>query len=163
MDPSSIRNMRVFDGQQSDRRPRRTWSEHQAFVQLRKAEKARAVEILKQREVQEREEREKERIRNGGDPDDVYEPKRRHALRDKVFSVFKPSSSGASSTQGTKKQLDEAARRQEELERDSERDHVGEWLDGVEERDHVQRRRRSTSAEEALQHYKRDSERRRPE
>jgi len=89
-----------------------------------------------------------ERIRSGGDPNDAFEPKRRHALRGKVLSVLKSSSSGEPSTTGTKKQLDLAAARQEELERDSERDHVGEWLDGVEERAHGQHGRRWASAEE---------------
>ncbi|GAA5892050.1 hypothetical protein JCM8208_001420 [Rhodotorula glutinis] len=139
--------MPIFDGQQKDRPRRRTWSERQAFVDLRKAERARAVESLKQREVEEREEREKERIRNGGDPDDVFEPKQRHALRHKVLSVFKPSSSGELSTQGTKKQLDEAARQQEQRDRDSQRDHLGEWLAGVDEHRPEEDTRRRASAE----------------
>lgn len=59
MDPSSIRNMPIFDGPRSDRPRRRTYSERRAFVELRKTERARAVESLKQREIQEREEQEK--------------------------------------------------------------------------------------------------------
>ncbi|GAA5938002.1 hypothetical protein JCM3775_002426 [Rhodotorula graminis] len=134
MDPSSIVSMSRVDGTSKERPPQRTRSERKAFSQLRRDERARAVESLKQRDILEREKREKERIRNGGDPNDAFEPKTRHALRDKILNVFKSSSSGEPATKGTKKQLDEAAWQQEERDRDSERDHVGEWLAGVDER-----------------------------